>query len=156
MRGLFWKFFGDLELKVAKTSKFCHPIYQWRDPLFLPSFLLAMLWQNERTEVVVYVDTTKKPVTIPLGETDQFPSKSLSSQKAIRWSDLPAPGRERCQCQHLHLEVPGPPLAQLTLHWSLSFIPTAAASFTMSLLEWAVIQFANALTLGNPMLALCF
>lgn len=45
---------------------------------------------------------------------------------------------------------------QLTLQWSLSFIPAVAASFSMNPMESAVIQFANVLTLGNDMLALCF
>ena len=48
-----------------------------------------------------------------------------------------------------------PHLAQPTLRWSFSFTAVAAASFNLSLLEWAAVQFAKALTLGNHMLAWC-
>lgn len=47
-----------------------------------------------------------------------------------RLSDLPAAWRERCQCQHLCLEVLGGGGALLlTPSWFLLFIPVAAAFF---------------------------
>lgn len=67
--------------------------------------------------LTLVTDATKKPITIPLCEGDQFPSLSLSSQMAVRLSGLPASRRERCQCYDLCLEVLGAPLAQLTLPW---------------------------------------
>lgn len=155
------KVFGDLEFKVAIKLKFCD-LREWRDPLFLPSFLLTF-YDKMRTEVGVYMlpslslvtDATKKPISIPLWEREQVPSLSLSSQMAVRlWSASFTEGK---------VSMSSPlfgstrrPLLPSSLFSGFRHHFVAAASFHMNLMESAVIQFANVLTLGNDILASCF